>query len=331
MTDTKKVKFYQRTWFLWVMLIFIPPVGIAMLWIQQKYGKRARIVLSVVFGILFMFSVVGGNSGDDDNKEMAEIETIEENIDSSKPEEVATDIELVETIEKIDEVKEEVVEEVVELTKEEKFESELTEYLSDAKGELISIDWEGDYGDGEKYIIIDLKSKNDEEEVAVHVSKIILMLNEYKFNQKSDIVVKDISGDVSSNLSIISLDEERNISVEFESPLYNTVYNQWVESQFSLWDGAHKVLEELIIDSLNDEKSYKHIETRYRVIKTEEDVTEINALFSESGYSQTVKINDLYVITEFSAKNAFNATIKNTAVGVVSYEDNYVTLVDIVY
>ncbi|MCF8020726.1 MAG: hypothetical protein K9L62_15195 [Vallitaleaceae bacterium] len=219
----------------------------------------------------------------------------------------------------------------VELTKEEKFNEELSGYLDSNGGEMVSIDWKGDYGDGNIYIIIELKAKNDEELVEKHVNEIIMLLNKYEVSTKTDIVVQDISGELNSNLAIISIDEDRIIDKVFESPLYNTKYNQWVSAQFSVWDGSHTDLGDLIKQSLNDEKSYKHIETKYRIIKTQDDMDEINEIFSDAGYSNRVELNDLYIVLEFSAKNSFNATIKNTGVGIASYADNYITLVDIIY
>lgn len=47
----EKKKFYEKTWFFVVMCIFIPPVAIALMWIQKKGSNVARIVGSVVLGL----------------------------------------------------------------------------------------------------------------------------------------------------------------------------------------------------------------------------------------------------------------------------------------
>lgn len=101
----------------------------------------------------------------------------------------------------------------------------------------------------------------------------------------------------------------------------------WIENQFSFWDGAHTELEKLIKKNLNDEKSYKHIETSYIDVINEETKSLVNDVIANMGYQ--VEIGDLFVITDFSAKNAFNATIKSTAYGIVSYDNNTVTLIGI--
>ena len=106
-------------------------------------------------------------------------------------------------------------------------------------------------------------------------------------------------------------------------------HDDWVSSQFSIWDGAHKELEKLIKKSLNDEKSYKHIETTYVEITDAERADSINQILNEAGVTQRVEIGDLFIMTQFSAKNVFNATVKNTAYGIASYKANTITLVSI--
>ncbi len=50
-----KVKFYQKTWFMWVTLVIFAPVGIALMWIyHKKYSNSVKIILSIVFGTFFI-------------------------------------------------------------------------------------------------------------------------------------------------------------------------------------------------------------------------------------------------------------------------------------
>ena len=58
-------------------------------------------------------------------------------------------------------------------------------------------------------------------------------------------------------------------------------------------------------------------------------MNQVNDILKQSGYSQRVEIGDLFVMTDFSAKNAFNATIKNTAFGIVDYSADLVRLIGI--
>lgn len=103
----------------------------------------------------------------------------------------------------------------------------------------------------------------------------------------------------------------------------------WKNSQFSGWNGKHYDFEELIIQNLNDEKSYKHKETRFIEVTNEEIRDEINNVLKKVGSKYRVEIGDLFIITEFTAKNAFNATVKNTAYGIAQYATNRIILVRI--
>lgn len=48
--ETVKVPIWQKTWFVVLACIFIPPAGIALLWIGKKEGLALRIVLTVFLG-----------------------------------------------------------------------------------------------------------------------------------------------------------------------------------------------------------------------------------------------------------------------------------------
>lgn len=67
------MKFYQKTWFIWLMLIFIAPVGIVLLWTQKKYNPTNRVILSVIF-LVFFILVVPKSNEDNKNSEHVAIE-----------------------------------------------------------------------------------------------------------------------------------------------------------------------------------------------------------------------------------------------------------------
>ena len=60
----KKEKLWRRWWFLWLMLVFVAPVGIALLWIQRKYHVVIRVLLSLFFGIVFLVVVLSPGDSD---------------------------------------------------------------------------------------------------------------------------------------------------------------------------------------------------------------------------------------------------------------------------
>lgn len=64
-----------------------------------------------------------------------------------------------------------------------------------------------------------------------------------------------------------------------------------IKQQFSAWDGSHKRLVEFIKTSMNDQDSFKHINTTYRLVLSEEDP-------------------HLIVKMTYSGNNAFGARVK---------------------
>ena len=92
---------------------------------------------------------------------------------------------------------------------------------------------------------------------------------------------------------------------------------KWIEDQFNWWDGRHEALSELIKKNLNDSKSFKHVDVSY--IDVEDIVRQllVNEILEKGGFSERVEIGDLFVMETFTAKNAFNATVKNTGYGIV--------------
>ena len=53
-------KFYTKAWFMWVMLIIFAPVGIFLMWkFHPEMKKNTKIILTVVFAILFLAIAFG--------------------------------------------------------------------------------------------------------------------------------------------------------------------------------------------------------------------------------------------------------------------------------
>lgn len=128
------------------------------------------------------------------------------------------------------------------------------------------------------------------------------------------------------------IEKDRNSNLEWDQnnrTLPTPERVNWVGSQFSGWDGSHNELESLIKKNLNNPKSYKHIETTYVEILTEEKKTEINTLLKQGGYSTRAEVGDIFIVTTFSCKNGYNATVKATAIGISSWGNNTITLIDL--
>ena len=123
--------------------------------------------------------------------------------------------------------------------------------------------------------------------------------------------------------------EESTNSNKKESEFESEKYKEWVSVQFSVWDGSNSAFIKLIKKHLNDEKSFKHISTDFIMITTQEMKDYLNSALKETGYSYQVDLGDLFITTEFSAKNAYNATVKANAYGISRYSDNSLILLSI--
>ncbi|WP_079708578.1 MerC domain-containing protein [Paraliobacillus ryukyuensis] len=97
-------KFYQQSWFAWVMLFVFTPVGIFLMFKYKHHGIALRTISSVVFGIIFI-SVAATGTGD---SETTETEDNNNNVEEVKSEE-KDNIDKKENVEKkdVEEAKEE--------------------------------------------------------------------------------------------------------------------------------------------------------------------------------------------------------------------------------
>lgn len=68
--NATKTKFYEQTWFMWLMLIVFAPVGIFFMWMfHPEMKKKTKIILTVVFAILFIIIMTSNSNKTDDNLE----------------------------------------------------------------------------------------------------------------------------------------------------------------------------------------------------------------------------------------------------------------------
>lgn len=100
----------------------------------------------------------------------------------------------------------------------------------------------------------------------------------------------------------------------------------WISSQFSPWDGRHKELCELIEDTLNDSGSFKPSAADYIDVYDDTMQELVNQILENAGLSERVDVGDVFITQEFTAKNAFNATVKCTAYGIARWNSKKVIL-----
>lgn len=314
----KKVKWYDKSWFLWVLLILLPPIGILFMWIRKKdFTNRKKIILSVVFALWFIIAQLPGNEKDTEianTDSGSDVVVINSDEDANSGTKNNSDQENSEDI--LD----------IELTND--FEKAIWRIITDNNGSLDTIYYD-EMLEGKPIISIELSCENNEDIVTPILEAISEVAKSNNIDKLITVYVSEAEKDDILNLIIADIQVGGAIDIIFENPNYNSHRNSWIKSQFSVWDGSHTKLEKMIINNLNDEKSYKHVETTYIDIISEDRKQEVNKILADSGYSARVQINDLFILTTFSAKNAFDATIKNTAFGISSYANQTITLVGI--
>lgn len=182
----------------------------------------------------------------------------------------------------------------------------------------------------ERTVVAAVHCKNDEKTVKAIAGEISEAIN--KNGEKTGVVltIGELSDDDDPTmLAMVTITSDGKYEIASMSDSYNSERNLWIRGQFSGWDGSHSEFKDLVKSRLNDERSFKHIETTYIDVSDEETKDKANAILRSSGHTQRVEVGDLLITMEFSAKNAFNATIKNTAIGIASYKNNTIELVDI--
>ncbi len=314
METNKKKGITSRGWFIVLMLIIFFPVGLFFMWKNKVFPMAVRVIITGFFVLIFITSVIFGSNTDESantnpdtkTEETKQIEEVKESEEDTKKEEE-------ETTPKYDS----------------QFKNDFVALVDEVSGEITG-EWDLIAADdGTNSLVAGVLIENNEETVNGFLESLKTLISNSDECQGAVITFGDISQGEDGEVLLIASIENDEISESMVSNNFKTAHNQWIQGQFSAWDGSHIELTRLIKQSLNDEKSYKHINTTYRDIKTEEDVAEINKILSDAGKNTTVKEGDLFIMTEFSAKNGFNATIKSKAYGVASYENNSITLIAI--
>lgn len=308
--DTR-IKWYKKGWVLWALLIFMPYVGIPFMWITKKeFTPKKKIVLSIIFA-LWLVIVIGIGSSNSDTP----------NTDNSKPSSTVTENNDASNGEK---------EDLPDIPLANDFEKAVWKIVNKNEAKLISIETIDVDGSEETSIIAAVSCKNDENTVNSILDAIKNMITSNDTNEAIIISFSDIDeGEDAPLLLMAGIYNDGTIDTSMVSIDYNSTRNQWIKEQFSAWDGSHRKLKELILKNLNDEKSYDHIETTYIDVNSEDRMNNVNKLLSDAGYSQRVEMDDLFISTLFSAKNAFGGTVKNTAYGIASYNNQTITLIAI--
>lgn len=121
------------------------------------------------------------------------------------------------------------------------------------------------------------------------------------------------------------IEKDRDKAKEHELISYVDKHKKWVEDQFHWWDGRHTRLCQLVEKKL-DAKSFRYEEATWIDVVDENVQKQVNDSLKKSGFSERVKVGDLFIIQEFSAKTKEGVKFNAKACGIVDYETDEVTL-----
>ena len=84
------MKFYEKDWFVILMLILFFPVGLFLMWKYSKWHKTAKIIISVFFAVMVIFSNGSEESKNVETKNTnSEVETVDKTKDTNAEAEIA--------------------------------------------------------------------------------------------------------------------------------------------------------------------------------------------------------------------------------------------------
>lgn len=83
--DEQKIPIHKRTWFVVVVLIFCFPIGLVLLWKNDRYTVKNKVISTVFFfTVLFLRAAVGSYSGHEDEIQMTSSDEIKETSEAKK-------------------------------------------------------------------------------------------------------------------------------------------------------------------------------------------------------------------------------------------------------
>ncbi|WP_042347610.1 hypothetical protein [Bacillus massiliigorillae] len=59
---SRKTRYFERAWFMWLWLIILPPLGLILLWRQGRFSKPKRIIISIIAVAYFLLPIIAVNA-----------------------------------------------------------------------------------------------------------------------------------------------------------------------------------------------------------------------------------------------------------------------------
>lgn len=125
----------------------------------------------------------------------------------------------------------------------------------------------------------------------------------------------EVSGETSKVEQSVKELEEKEPELTPEEQAV-AVHQKWIESQFSEWDSSHRNLVKLVKESMNDPKSFEHVETKYLIIERQDQIDKMGR----------GAIGDLFIYMKFRGANAFGGIILSEVSAIAEYETNTIII-----
>ncbi|MFZ3172087.1 MAG: hypothetical protein WA118_08915 [Carboxydocellales bacterium] len=236
MSENQELKWYQKTWFIVIMLIFLFPAGLILMWWNKKFSNNVRIIITVMFGIFIILSSI--DKSQEKKEALALIAQAETLIHQNKIQEALASVNKSKQI-NISEVENSAksLEEKINLLQSDEFMKKTLAEMSNKDFELLK--------NGElKIAFIDHQDLNN------------LFLSKLRNNiDKRAIYIKELQDKKVQEEAAVARQKKEQEAQERKN---------MIEKQFSAWDGSHITLSKYIKESMNDPDSYEHIKTVYR-------------------------------------------------------------------
>lgn len=156
------------------------------------------------------------------------------------------------------------------------------------------------------------------------------MFNLYDGNSKSnnDVKLENINSNTTETIVFeTETTEDPYVKEKIKENRERILREDWVENKFDPLFGTCRIANEFIKKNLNDESSFKCIETRYADLDSDDKIPTTRRDLKSAGCEvSNVKKWDLVVEVQYSAKNAYNATVKNYAIVLIKYKTDEVYL-----
>lgn len=284
--------------------------------LKKNNGKPSKrtVVISVVV-VIIILGMLNGNSGKDNDSDISDTTSPNANISTNKDTVSDTEDTTGSNTKTTTNTEPELPDYIVT-----DLDKSIWEIVEKHSGLVISASTE------DEAIYYDIICKNDE----VTVNSILNAISNKiaSLEEVQNYVFTFREKEKASNLVIADMTNNGTVTLSYTSPNYKSKRNEWIDMNFGFDDQCY-ALSATVQEFMDDPSSFEHVSSKRRDIVTEQDVVEVNQILAGKGSTTTVEIGDFYVEMVFSGKNAFNATVRNTAIGVVDYSQETVTLISV--